>query len=150
MTEAPATIMYASIVSRQTFRIALMIATLNDLEVKWGNIMKAYIQEPVTEKVWTMLHPEFGEDARKTAVIVRALYGVKSGGEAFRSYLAKCMQSLGYQSCKADPDLWLTSEVKPEDGVKHYSYLLCYVDDILCIHQKCRLYAKIGAQVLPA
>ena len=28
------------------------------------------------EEVWTMLSPEFGKDARKTAVIVRALYGL--------------------------------------------------------------------------
>ena len=34
MTEAPATITYASIVSGETVRIALMIAALNDLEVK--------------------------------------------------------------------------------------------------------------------
>ena len=33
MTEAPATITNASIVSRETVRIALVIATLNDLEV---------------------------------------------------------------------------------------------------------------------
>ena len=39
MTEAPATITYASIVSRVTVRIALMIAALNDPEVKSGNIM---------------------------------------------------------------------------------------------------------------
>ena len=26
------------------------------------------------------------------------------------------------------------TRIRPEDGVKYYSYLLCYVDDILCIH----------------
>ena len=50
MTKALATITYASIVSRETVRIALMIATLNDLEVKSGNILNTYIQAPVTEK----------------------------------------------------------------------------------------------------
>ena len=38
MTKAPATITYASIVSRETVRIALMIATLHELEVKLGKI----------------------------------------------------------------------------------------------------------------
>ena len=134
MTKAPATIMYASIVSRETVRIALMIATLNDLEVKLGNILNAYVQAPVTEKVWTTLGPEFGKDARKTAVIVQAPYGLKSAGAAFRSHFARCMESLGNQSCKADPDLWLKSEIRPEVGVKYYSYLLCHVDEISCIH----------------
>ena len=78
--------------------------------------------------------PKFGKYARKTAVIVRALYGLKSEGAAFRSHLARCMESLEYQSCKADPDLWSKLEIRPEDGVHYYSHLLCYVDDILCIH----------------
>ena len=43
------------------------------------------------------------------------------------------MESLWYESCKADPDM-LKPEIRPENGVKYYSYLLCYVDDILCIH----------------
>ena len=78
--------------------------------------------------------PEFCKDARMIAVIVRALYGIKSAGAAFRSHLAKCMESLGYWSCKADPEVWLKPEIRPDDGVHYYSYLLCSVDDILCIH----------------
>ena len=35
LIEIPATITYASVMSRETGRIALMIATLNDLEVSW-------------------------------------------------------------------------------------------------------------------
>ena len=52
MTKALATIMYASVVSRETVRISLMITALNDLEVELGN---AYLQAPVTEKLWTTL-----------------------------------------------------------------------------------------------
>ena len=51
MTTALATITYVSILSRETVRIALMLATLNDLEVKSGNILNSYIQGPATEKV---------------------------------------------------------------------------------------------------
>ena len=43
MTEALDTIMYASIVSRETVRITLIIVALDDLEVKFGNIMNAYV-----------------------------------------------------------------------------------------------------------
>ena len=41
---------------------------------------------------------------------------------------------MGYQSCKAEPDLWLETEIRPEDGANYYSYILCFVDDIYCIH----------------
>ena len=39
-----------------------MVATLDDLEVKSSNILNAYIQVPLTEKVWTTLGPEFSRD----------------------------------------------------------------------------------------
>ncbi len=73
LTKAPATITYASVVSRETVCLALTVASLNDLEVKVGNILNAYITAPVKEKVWTILGPEFGLDSGKSAVIVRAL-----------------------------------------------------------------------------
>ncbi len=83
LTQAPATITYASVVSRETMRLALTFASLNDLEVKAGNVLNAYITAPVKEKVWTILGPEFGLDSGKSAIIVRALYGLKSTGAAF-------------------------------------------------------------------
>ena len=84
MNKAQATIMYASVASIETVRIAMMIATLNDLEVKLGDILNAYVQVPVTEKVWTTLGNEFCKDDEKTAVILSTLYGLKSARAAFR------------------------------------------------------------------
>jgi hypothetical protein len=133
-TAAPATITYASVVSRETVRLALTIAALNDLEVKVGDVLNAYITAPVKEKVWTVLGPEFGPDVGRSAIIVRALYGLKSAGAAFRAHLASFMRQMGYTSCKADPDLWLKAMTRPDDNVRYYAYILCYVDDILCIH----------------
>ncbi len=88
----------------------------------------------MTKKIWTVLGPEFGKDAGKRAVIVRALYGLKSAGAAFRAHLAACMREIGFTSCLADPDLWYTEMTQPDDNFKYYAYVLCYVDDILCIH----------------
>ena len=50
MTNAPATITYASIVSRETVRIVSMFAALNDLEVELGDILNTYVQAPVPKK----------------------------------------------------------------------------------------------------
>ena len=57
MIKALATITYASVIFRETVKIALIIATLNDLEVKSGDILNAYVQAPVREKVCTTLGP---------------------------------------------------------------------------------------------
>ena len=67
-------------------------------------------------------------------MIVRALYVLKSAGAAFCAHLGKCMEGLGYEPCLADPDLWMNPEVRPDDYYEYYSYILCYVDDIMVVH----------------
>ena len=132
-TEPPATVTYASVVSRESVRIALLLAALNDVEVKTADIENAYITAPCSEKIWTVLGPEFGPDAGKKAFVVRALYGLKSAGALFRNHLADCMRHLGFTPCLADPDLWLKAAEKP-DGLAYYAYVLLYVDDVMVIH----------------
>jgi hypothetical protein len=73
MTEAPATLTYASVVSRESVWIALMLAALNNLEVKATDIENAYLTAPVTEKIWTTLGADFGTNSGKKAIIVQAL-----------------------------------------------------------------------------
>jgi hypothetical protein len=116
MTKAPATITYARVISRETVHIALLMAALNDLYVKVGDVLNAYITAPITEKVWTVLGPEFGIDTIESVIIVRGLYGLKSAGAAFRMHLASFMRQMGYRSCKADPDLWYKAETRPADN----------------------------------
>lgn len=133
VTEAPATITYASVVSRETVRIALLLAGLMELEVKTADIENAYITAPNTEKIYTVLGPEFGKDEGKIAFVVRALYGLKSAGASFRNHLADCMHHLGFKPCLADPDLWMLATIRP-DGFEYYAYVLLYVDDVMVIH----------------
>ena len=99
MTETPKCMTYSSVVGQETVRIALVIAALNDLQVKAGGVMNAYVKAPCREKIWTVLGKEFGTDQGKTAIIVRALYGLKSSGAAFHAHLAECMRSMGYTAC---------------------------------------------------
>jgi hypothetical protein len=99
-----------------------------------ADIENAYLMAPIAEKVWTVLGPEFGDDAGKRALIVRALYGMNSAGAAFRNHLAECMKHLVWHLCRADRDLWMKAETRPDDGVSYRAYILIYVDDILCVH----------------
>ena len=54
MTKAPATITYASVVYRETGRIALMIATLNDLEVKSAEIVFRHLLQKWCGLLWVL------------------------------------------------------------------------------------------------
>jgi hypothetical protein len=133
-TDTPHAMTYESVVSRESVRIALTLAALNDLDVNMADIENAYLTAPLTEKVWTVLGPEFGDDDGKRAMIVRDLYGLKSAGAAFRNHLAECMKHLGWHPCRADRDLWTKAETRPDDGVLYWAYILIYVDGILCVN----------------
>jgi hypothetical protein len=133
-TDTPHVMTYASVVSRELVRISLTLDALNDVDVKKADIENAYLTSPITEKVWTVLGPEFGDDAGKRVLILRALYGLKSAGVAFRNYLAECMKHLGWIPCRAYRELWMKTETRPDDGVLYWDYILIYVDDILCVH----------------
>ena len=131
-TEAPASITYSSVVSRDSVRIALLIAALNELDVLACDIQNAYLTAPCREKVYTVAGDEFGSDSGKTMLITRALYGLKSAGASFRAFLGEHLHDMGYRPCLADPDVWLRPAVKP-CGFKYYEYVLTYVDDCLAI-----------------
>ena len=133
MTEAPASLTYSSVVSRESVRIAVTVAVLNGLDVLVADIDNAYLNADCHEKVYTIAGPEFGSNAGKHIVITRALYGLKSSHAAWRAHLASTMTDLNFTPCQADPDVWMQPAVKP-DGMKYYEYVLICVDDILVYH----------------
>ena len=125
---------YAGVVSRESIRIALTYAALNDINVLAADIRNAYLQAPSSEKHYIICGPEFGlENEGKRALILRALYGGKAAGRDFWHHLRSCMKdTLGFESCLADPDVWMR-KVTREDGSKVWEYVLLYVDDCLVI-----------------
>ena len=58
-TEAPSSITYSSVVSRDSVRIALTIAALNILDVLACDIQDAYLTAHCREKIKTRTGPEF-------------------------------------------------------------------------------------------
>ena len=132
MTKPPSSVTYSSVVSRESVRIMFMVAALNDLEIQSADIENAYLTAPCREKVWTRAGAEFGEEKGKALIIVKALYGLRSSGAAFRAFLAERLDEMGFKSSIADADVWLRPAVKA-DGEKYYQYILVYVDDLLAI-----------------
>ena len=125
LTEAPGSITYSSVVSRDSIRLAFLIAGLNDLDVLAGDVTNAYLNAPCREKIWFEGQLETGEDRGKVLIITRALYGLKSSGAAWRADLAATLRDLHFSSTQADPDVWIRS------AESHYEMILVYVDDIL-------------------
>ena len=115
MTHTPDIITYSSVVTQETMHIAPTKGGLYDLEVKAADVLNGYVAVPIREKIWTVLDPEFGDNAGKSAIIVGATYGLKSKGAFFQSHLAQFMQKLEYKSCDADPDLLMKADYRQED-----------------------------------
>lgn len=65
--------------------------------------------------------------------IGRVLYGLKSIGAGYFDHIPEYIEVLGYKSCLSDAYVWLKPEVRSSVGHKYYSYILFYVDDVLCI-----------------
>jgi hypothetical protein len=142
-TEAPNLLTYSSVVSRDSIRIAFLIAALNDLDIMSCDLENAYLNAPCREKIWFEGGLECGEDKGKVCVIIRSLYGLKSAGAAFRAELAQLLQDLGYKSSQANPDVWMREAVKA-NGHQYYEMLFVYVDDILALsHQATKSIAEI-------
>ena len=143
----PASSKYSSVASRDSVRICLLLAALNDLDVLMADIGNAYLNAPCKERVHVKCGPElFGaEHQGKHAVIVRALYGLASAGNSWRHHFSTAIRTeLGYTSTTADPDVYRRTEHHP-NGKAYYSYLVVYVDDILCIHHQPKVVMdKIG------
>ena len=136
LTKDPDHSTFAGVVSRDSVRIGLTYAALMEIPVIAGDIRNAYLQAPTSEKHYVICGPEFGlENVGKVAIIIRALYGGKTSGADFWRHLRSCMKHLGFQSCKADPDLWMR-EAQKDDGSFYWEYILLYVDDVLCISHR--------------
>ena len=87
-TKNPEGSTFAGVVSRDSIRILLTYAALNDLNVWATDIKSAYLQAPTSEKHYIRCGPEFGPDREGTiAVITRALYGGKSAGADYWKHM---------------------------------------------------------------
>jgi hypothetical protein len=91
MTEIPVAATYASVVSQESVHTALTLAALDALDVLAGDVQNAYLTAPVTEKIWTICGPNFGPGNGRKALMIRALYGLKSSGATFHNHLASCL-----------------------------------------------------------
>jgi len=98
-TESPASLKYSSVVSRDSVRIALLIAALNDLDVQACDVTNAYLNAPCREKIWFEEGAECGEDRGKVRIIKRALYGLRWSGAAWRIMLAQTIEEMGFEHC---------------------------------------------------
>ena len=143
-TEAPASITYSSVVSRDSVRILFTAAALNDMDIYACDVNNAYLNAPCREKIWFEGGSECGEDRGRVLVVVRALYGLKSSGHSWGQMMRENLLEMGFTKSRADQNAWMRKTVGPH-GEQMWEYVLCYVDDILAISHRAKdIIKEIG------
>ena len=133
LTDPPLSLTYASGVTRETVRIAFLIAALNDLRILTGDIQNAYLNAYTKEKIYFRAGNEWKHNKGRDIIITRALYRLKLSALIWRNHLADVIgNKFNYKSSLADPDLWYRP-MTAIDGIAYYAYILVYVDDIVII-----------------
>ena len=135
LTDPPTHMTYATVVSRDSVRICLTVAALNNLNISACDIGNAYLNAETQEKVYFVAGSEWRDKQGRVVVIVRALYGLRSSALQWQRHLADNLQyDLGYVPSLADNNVWM-KRCRKANGEMYYSYILCFVDDLLCIHE---------------
>ena len=120
---------HAGVASRDSVRIGFTCAALNGLDAWAADIRNACLQAPSSQKDHIVCGPEFGlENVGKVALTKRALCGGKAAGRDFRNHLRACVRHLDFQSCLADPDVWMRP-AKKSDGSEHHEHAPLCADD---------------------
>jgi len=143
---------YSSVVSRESVRLCFMIAALHDLDILAGDVGNAYLNALPRERCYVIIEDEwlFGPSAiGRIALIVRALYGMKSSGAAWRDTISSVLHfKMGFTQCLADNEVWFKENYSETLG-RYYSYICLYVDDILIISHRPKYYMdQIGEEFL--
>jgi hypothetical protein len=77
--------------------------------------------------------------------IVRALYGLKLSGAAWKSMFNTSIIVMEFEGTVADPDVYRRANAKP-DGFQYYKYILVYVNNVLTISHDRKVHiARIQA-----
>ena len=119
----------ATVVKTLSVRLLDLIADAWNKEVLTGDIGNAFIQSYTKEKIYTRFGHEFGDMKGCLAVIVKALYGLTTSAERFRSKFADLLRSIGFKSSRYDRDVLM---IKCPNG-NGYDYVCTHVDDFKII-----------------
>ncbi len=102
----------------------IFLAKLNGQETWATDIGNAYLEAVTCEKVYIVAGSEFGEKEGHTLIIYKALYGLRTSGLRWHDRFSDVLRGLGFEPCKAEPDIWM----RRSGNV--YKYVAVYVDNL--------------------
>ena len=129
----------ATVVKGISVRLLSLIAHRDGLTELCGDIGNAFIQADTNEKIYTRCGPEFVGREGSIALIVRALYGLCTSAERFRTLLANFLQTLGFAPTRYDRDVW----IRLRTSVDGYDYICTHVDDFKIVAREPQIWLNL-------
>ena len=115
----------ATVVKTISVRILDVIASAQNLRVLCGDKGNAFVQAITKEKIYTGLGNEFTSRAGCIVLTVKALRGLTTSAERFKTLLADFIRSLRFTPTRYDRNVWL----RLRDDKDGYDYIYTHVDD---------------------
>ena len=126
LTKEPVESIYSGVDSLRSLGMAVYLSKLNDLEIWGADVGNAYLEAYTDETLCIIAGPEFKELQGHLLIMIKVLYGNRSGGARWHDRLFDILQEVKFKPFKVDLDVWM----RPEPGGACYEYIAVYVDDL--------------------
>lgn len=117
---------YSPVLRYKTLRILLSLICSRDMNLELMDVMTAYLNAPLKEKVYMSQPPGFEEGGRNIVCLLhRALYGLKQSGREWHTHLDAFVLTLGFVRLSFDGCVYIKLS-----RTGRIILLSVYVDDI--------------------
>ena len=122
-TEAPNTITYSSVMSRDSVCIGFLLEYLHGFYIIYIDLENDYLNAPCVEKIWFVGGDECGGGKGCVLIIFCTLYCLISTGFSCRSASVAALREIGLETTFADPNVLIRAALRP-DVYKYYEFIL--------------------------
>lgn len=121
---------FSPVVRMESIRILFALAARNGLTVYQYDVVVAYLNAVLKEKIYMKL------PSGEVVLIRKGLYGLKQSGREWNAVAHNALTRCGFTRCEADRGMYISNDGK--------SYLSLYVDDMLFATKDIASYNELG------
>ena len=113
---------FAPVVKFVTFRVFLIFAAINDLEIRHWDVLSAFLQGTIDMDLYMKQPPGYDDNSGRVCKLKKSIYGLCQSARLFYLKLDSVLSELNFERASADWAIWVHRTDK--------AVLVCHVDDI--------------------
>ncbi|KAI0992483.1 hypothetical protein K3495_g15702, partial [Podosphaera aphanis] len=136
---------YAGVCRNTSWKVALAIAAIFDLEIEQLDAVTAFLNSTADRNdIYAELPPNWWEPEMIPGVdyvcrLLKALYGLKQSPRLWQKHLRRCLEELGYTPLESDNCVYIHR--------KDHLVVVSYVDDFLLLGKSKEVISKMKAKL---